>query len=187
MSHDVVLWTGQHKSNTGEALQKERKTLEAFRVSILLMDLRPHGVAEEPSDPFTRWLFGHVVPITWQQRFRDGGHARNLVDNLVSLSTITMLQHVPRFLDSRKYTRIVPYSKAHEQCNLHITDLCTVLDEDNTAEKEEYGEILTTGNVLVFVHGGAWGSGKPWMYQLSAAGKCDHLTEFEIYVLRSIF
>jgi len=138
------------------------------------MDLPPHGVPAEPSDPFTRWLFGQIVPLTWQQRFRDGGHARNLVDNLVSLSTVTMLQHIPRFLDVRRHAKEVPYSTDHDRCLLHISDLCNVLDEHCDEESADYWEILVAENVLVFVHGGAWGSGKPWMYQLSAAGKCPY-------------
>jgi len=135
-----------------------------------MMDLRPHGLPEEPSDPFTRWLFEQIVPIKWQQRFRDGGHARNLADCLVSLSASLMLHHAPRFLDVRRCSRIVPYSAVHENCVLHITDLCAVLDEECPEEQADYAEISVAENTLVFVHGGAWGSGKPWMYQLSAAG-----------------
>jgi acetyl esterase/lipase len=48
---------------------------------------------------------------------------------------------------------------------------------------------------VVFVHGGAWGSGKPWMYRLATEGICDAipgaskgiLIQYPVYPLATIF
>ena len=53
-------------------------------------------------------------------------------------------------------------------------------------EKEDKNN--STRNVLIFVHGGAWGSGMPWMYLLVAVGmsKCINastaiIIEYPVY------
>jgi len=39
--------------------------------------------------------------------------------------------------------------------------------------KKEVGDLDTKLPVVLFVHGGAWGSGRPWMYRLVAQGIAD--------------
>ncbi len=126
------------------------------------MDLRPHGLPEAAGDKFTRVLH-KLIPESWQQRFRDGGYARRLVDGLVTLSSVTMHEHALRFMHLGNCQQSFRYA-SHEQCVLHILDISSSLNDMHISDA------MMSRNVLVFVHGGAWGSGKPWMYRLTAAG-----------------
>lgn len=86
---------------------------------------------------------------------RDSGALRGIMDFLVTIGTPALAMEypeiVPRFLQlSRECTRISYGSHSMQGVDMFLPE-----------------EISPRG-LLFFVHGGAWGSGQPWMYRLLA-------------------
>lgn len=146
--------------------------------------LRPiiHGLAEPAEDAYTRWLHG-VLPLTVQAGIREFAF-RNLFDYgavvLGAQVAVTNPNKFFRFVSLGAMRRIYQYgsTKSH---NIHVFG-----DVNSTT-----GE--TSKSILVFVHGGAWGSGRPWMYRLVADGistqidaSCVILIEYPVYPASTI-
>jgi acetyl esterase/lipase len=66
-----------------------------------------------------------------------------------------------RFLKLRRRTETFQYGP-HPSHKLEIVS--AVADSSSSSD----GDRTQPARTLVFVHGGAWGSGKPWMYRLLA-------------------
>ena len=147
------------------------------------MDLKPHGLAEESSAGVTRALHS-LVPLSWQLGFRDMGIFGVVCDGLVTLSAVALPHHAPHFLRLGSAQRSFRYG-SNAQHSVHIIDLHDVYGSPEMPEPDD---------VLVFVHGGAWGSGKPWMYRITAAGLARNglraryvvLLEYPVYPVTSI-
>jgi len=141
------------------------------------LSLRPHGLAEEPSDPTTRRLH-NLIPQTWQRGFPRAGLFKTMSDGAVCLAALAMPQHAPRFLRLGAAQTSHAYGPDPEHL-VHVIDLHPTVAgtgaNGNSKADEEATAPQDQDDVLVFVHGGAWGSGKPWMYRLSAVGLAQRL------------
>ena len=121
----------------------------------------PHlTVVPDRGDQVTRWL-GVWLPLSWQRSFRDSGWFRTVCDVLVTTTAplvplaapraaLTFIQHSNRLHHLRYGT--------HARQYLHL-----ILPSTSSSDKSR-----SPRRILVFVHGGAWGSGMPWMYRLVA-------------------
>ena len=115
--------------------------------------LRPliHNLKSSPEDAYTRSIH-EILPHTFQTSLRDGWF-RSIMDMGATLLGTSLAVQQPRllhkFLLLGTKRRLLRYGKT-ENHKLHIFPCCDC------------------GPVVVFVHGGAWGSGKPWMYRLVA-------------------
>ena len=139
------------------------------------MDPRPHGLTEVGLDEYTRSMHKNV-PLSWQRGFRDNGHFKAVADHSVLLAAAMMVPYYGRFLTLGSRQRSYQYGETHEH-SVHVIDLCKSDEIMETESKSTTSKSMSKSKarrVLLFVHGGAWGSGKPWMYRLSAAGlaKC---------------
>jgi acetyl esterase/lipase len=147
--------------------------------------LRPHGLNPEPSDPLTRRLHT-VLPHSWQRGFRDYGGFKALCDGAVSISALALPQYSLRFLKLGAAQKSYSYGQGSEQ-NVLIIDLNSLDERDTTSDSSTTNNSLTD-DVLVFVHGGAWGSGKPWMYRLAAEGLARRMrTRYIVLVQYPVF
>lgn len=114
----------------------------------------PH-VTFSPSsgDSFTRFL-GSLLPVWYQNYARDHGIFRSISDYGVTFSVPSLAVFNPKatinFFNLTKMKHTIYYGDHPSQ---HV-DLF-------------YPETEYRGMVF-FVHGGAWGSGMPWMYRLCA-------------------
>jgi alpha-beta hydrolase superfamily lysophospholipase len=118
----------------------------------------------------TRYI-GSVLPLHWQHDFRDSGKFRYTADTLVKLTCPLVaagrFKEIREFIElsgSTKNTKrwrreILRYGKHAMQ---HIDLFWPNLDQRAKTEPTYIRGTIT------FVHGGAWGSGHPWMYRLIA-------------------
>ena len=120
----------------------------------------PNGF--EIGDRMIRAL-GVLLPLSWQNHCRDSGGFRSICDNLVTLSVPTLAIGSPRlaskFLKLSKQYRRFQYDEQH---SLQYLDLFDPSDGNNDSSNDSH-------RLIYFVHGGAWGSGMPWMYRLVAS------------------
>ena len=119
----------------------------------------PHvATGPEVSDQITRFL-GTILPLPWQNYCRDSGAFRTISDTLVTWSipigAISNPSAAVEFLRLSERLIQIPYGNHHEMqfIDMYFPPDCP--------------EAHVTGLVF-FVHGGAWGSGKPWFYRLIA-------------------
>lgn len=125
----------------------------------------PHlPAALEWTDKMTRAL-GTTLPIPWLNKCRDSGGFRSIADTLVTATAPTMAITNPFLaMDFVKLTRRCQeyvYGK-------HPMQVLHVLFPNQEDYKQVGGSIGKPRGLLFFVHGGAWGSGLPWMYRLIA-------------------
>ena len=162
----------------------------------------PHLSPTNPEDDTMRAL-NRNIPVSVQHFVRDKGVMRFLADNSALMAAATLGASQPsllyRFMDAGKCMKNYKYGDIKGQnCQVFNFDAYTSETaasaspaSTTTATSTAAGTISTTipattipvaatgaqtgsGAVLVLVHGGAWGSGKPWMYRLMALGmaKC---------------
>ena len=117
----------------------------------------PHlTVGPEPSDRMTRYL-GALLPLHWQNSGRDSGTFGTIADTLVTCSipvgAVTNPSAAAQFIRLTNRVKRIPYGQ-------HESNFIDLLFPHSTSSE-------WTGLVF-FVHGGAWGSGKPWFYRLVA-------------------
>ncbi len=139
------------------------------------MDLKPHNLALEGNsigDNFSRRLH-KWIPLSFQRAFRDSGSFRSIADASVLVSALMMPHFGYRFIALGSRQRSFQYGSTDRH-------MIHVIDHDEGDE----GDTGNDDNVLVFVHGGAWGSGKPWMYRLSAHGIGTHIKASKIILLQ---
>ena len=149
-----------------------------------------------------------ILPLRLQHYIRDSGWARSLADGAVIFSLPTLIIMQPgillQFIGARNHVRMFRYGSGTKErlevfTNLQHAlrrskigrglggDIETQMNSDrskhNNSNKKD-----SKCNVLVFVHGGAWGSGMPWMYRLVALGmsKCINastaiIIEYPVY------
>ncbi len=123
----------------------------------------PHlMVGPEGADQVTRFL-GSLLPLSWQNQLRDSGGFRSIFDRLVEYSipigAVANPSAAQAFLRLTRMRRTIRYGEHESQfIDLYLPEGCPQDD--------------WTGMVF-FVHGGAWGSGKPWYYRLVAEAFLD--------------
>jgi acetyl esterase/lipase len=115
---------------------------------------------------------------------RDLGLFRHIADTMTVLLAAGFALVQPRlllrFIRLNLSIKSFKYGARHDE-NIHI------FNHDKT-------ESSTNDVVVVFVHGGAWGSGRPWMYKLATEGICTVLNaskgilvEYPVYPIATIF
>ncbi|KAL7556497.1 hypothetical protein ACA910_009060 [Epithemia clementina (nom. ined.)] len=138
----------------------------------------PHlPLAPEWSDQVTRWL-GAWLPLSWQNYLRDSGGFRTLVDGLVAMTAAPLvpvtapsaawifvqrslrLQQITYGKHSLQYIQLLLPKGYHQSHKPH--------NNKNGAKTASALPPPSLHRLVVFVHGGAWGSGMPWMYRLVA-------------------
>lgn len=117
-------------------------------------DAHRHPHLHENRDTFTLWLDKNISVPTWN-KLRDNGWVRTVADNLIMLGIPAMAVASPRaalqFISLSRQVQRISYGP-HAMHNIDL------FARQNSNE------------LIVFVHGGAWGSGMPWMYRLVAQG-----------------
>jgi acetyl esterase/lipase len=122
------------------------------------------------SSQLTRFL-GTILPLSWQHNVRDSGGFRWIADSLVRANIpLAALSHpiaAKQFIVLTRSCRRLYYdngSEDSEETNKNETmkfiDLFLPDHHDERRRRRK--------GMVFFVHGGAWGSGKPWFYRLVA-------------------
>jgi acetyl esterase/lipase len=115
----------------------------------------------------------YKIPTSVQHYARDKGIARFIMDTSVTVGVIPLVANNPpqlsRFIAAGRNMKRFRYGQLNEQ-NLQIY----TKDISST----------TAPSVLILVHGGAWGSGKPWMYRLMAIGMKETLNASAVIVIQ---
>lgn len=114
----------------------------------------PHLAVDSP-DAVTRFL-GSVLPLEWQNSLRDNGGFRRIADelmqNIIPSVAIMNPSAARTFLRLTHRVQKMTYGP-------HPSQFIDLLFPEDVAEADLAG-------MLIFVHGGAWGSGKAWFYRL---------------------
>ena len=136
---------------------------------------RPVGLPEAPEDKITRVL-NKVVPLSVQYSIRDSGTLRQIMDNGAYLAAgglvLTHPSAVAKFLELGRY--LEEFSYGHLETNrLHVyrynrwnRSTAQPPSSPPTSPPSSSSSSSSSSTVMIFVHGGAWGSGKPWHYRL---------------------
>jgi pimeloyl-ACP methyl ester carboxylesterase len=139
-----------------ERLQ-QRSRSAATNSAVIHATPHPHWVAD--GHVITRFL-GVLLPLSLQHACRDHGWFRTLADTSVTVTApLLALAHpslVARFLHWSNNCQRLRYGGHFRQTvDVWIPAHC-------------YASASRPRRILFFVHGGAWGSGEPWMYRLLA-------------------
>ena len=109
-------------------------------------------------DRITRAI-GSVLPLSVQHHLRDNGTFRSISDSAVTMGVPLLAASNPtvakKFLTLSDEKVTWKYGSQDGQ----LVDFFVPRGPDGTEMSHPRG-------LLIFVHGGAWGSGKPWMYRL---------------------
>jgi acetyl esterase/lipase len=141
-------------------------------------------VAPLPEDDFFR-SFRQKVPTTVQYFLRDSGIVRAIMDSSILLAIQPILDEYPsaladflRLSNQSYLLRFLPLSyRSETKLTVDVTSRKMVYGSNprqflslmEPAKKQHSsGYTETRDRLVVFVHGGAWGSGFPDMYQLVA-------------------
>jgi acetyl esterase/lipase len=126
--------------------------------------ISPH-LSPVSSDDGTLKALNRNLPVSVQHYVRDKGIMRFLADNSALLAAATLGASKPsilyKFTEAGKCMKSFKYGDLKGQ-NCQVFNFPAAVDPS------------VKPSVLILVHGGAWGSGKPWMYRLMAVGmaKC---------------
>lgn len=142
-----------------------------------------------------QFLMKKVIPISWHYFLRDSGMFRSIADYgafLIGLGLAITQPTLPfDLLRTRKHMKFFSYADTYCQVNqfsyktplekkvLQQSHMLEVIDLTETTTSPESVSIdchahveqpmiQTVRPVLVFVHGGAWGSGRTWQYTIIA-------------------
>lgn len=137
-------------------------------IHILLLVLR---TMVESRQPATATLH-RILPLSLQRALRDTGGTRYVFDGAATLMAGTIAAAKPglalRFLSLRSRTIQQAYGD-HPAQRIEIIPAVHAHTKDSTNTcNNECDSKDTCKRILAFVHGGAWGSGRPWMYRLIA-------------------
>jgi len=155
-------WTADANSKAGRTatlVKDDEETSLAERKSMPRSLLPPPPKSTgNPSDDVFR-TFRATVPLSVQYWMRDSGFLRFVVDSLVYLGLPDLIQQYP--------DAVHMFLKLSSQCE-------TIQYGDHPMQKMDVlkpeGE---SKGMVVVCHGGAWGSGKKWMYRLTATKKLE--------------
>jgi acetyl esterase/lipase len=124
---------------------------------------------------------GRNIPVSWQHGFRDGGGFRWLADSMVAslaipFGSVTCPSAASDFVKLSRDFKQLRYGDHESQfIDVFLPDENHICDPALDAIKPPKTKTKTTPKaqarvrgMLLFIHGGAWGSGKPWFYRLVA-------------------
>jgi len=157
-------------------------------------NLHPHlPTSLSIPDQLTRFL-GTILPLDTQHSFRDNGYFRAVADTAVKLTCPSLgIRHWTECKEFIELSRIQSQTNngkdiedknnnskrkrrrrwtrrkiAYGDHSMQYIDLfLPTSDVESNTTKKSYSRIPIRGTIF-FVHGGAWGSGHPWMYRLVA-------------------
>lgn len=112
----------------------------------------PPDPTSNPNDDVFRML-RETLPLPIQHWMRDSGFLRGLIDGLVYFSVPELIQRYPQALGI--YLSLPVKTIAYGKHPMQTLDILT----NQQSPK----------GLVVMCHGGAWGSGRPWMYRLTAS------------------
>jgi acetyl esterase/lipase len=123
---------------------------------VMAMSSRPHLLVSPVEDTVALWLHKRFSEEA-QLRFRNSGRTRLLLDGMNYLGAgalaATHMHLLRTYISLKQKIRSYKYGSSDDEL-VHILPVDEVVEEVN--------------KVLLFVHGGAWGSGHAWMYFLCA-------------------
>jgi PGAP1-like protein len=135
---------------------------------------RPHPhLLQKSNDRVSRYLLGlgRLISLKQQNDWRDAGIFRTIVDILATttIPPVLLLSHPPSkilipFLRLQQICQTIPYGPNPSYQYIHLYTSPQQVPSNNIHQPSPQPRRL-----IVFVHGGAWGSGQPWMYRLMAA------------------
>ena len=134
---------------------------------------RPTGLPDAPEDKVTRVLHKYV-PLHLQHRLRDSGTLRSIMDNsaifLAGGLGLTHPSAIGKYLELGQCLEVYSYGNVEEK-RLHIYRYNQLhrnrtSSMSSTPSSSSAPSSSSSASVMIFVHGGAWGSGKPWHYRL---------------------
>ena len=132
---------------------------------------RPSGLPDAPEDPVTRVLHKYI-PIHLQHGLRDSGTLRNIMDNsaifLAGGLGLTHPSAIGKYVELGQCLEVYSYGNVEEK-RLHIYRYNQLHQKRTSSSSSSSGSSSASSSsatVMIFVHGGAWGSGKPWQYRL---------------------
>lgn len=105
-------------------------------------------------DRITNFLH-HLLPLSLQQSLRDNGYMRFLFDASVTIAAALIGMLKPSV--AKNFFTISYYLQSYRYGHTTSENIEVIENEEADSSKRR---------VLIFVHGGAWGSGRPWMYRL---------------------
>lgn len=128
-------------------------------------------------DQLIRFI-GRTLPLEWQHRQRDSGNFRSIADGMVKLTCPLIglsnlrLTHEFLKLSGTKRRRRIRYGDHHamQYIDLFLPEQGDIQQhmKPSAGNSDFNGNKVPVRGTLFFVHGGAWGSGHPWMYRLVA-------------------
>lgn len=136
--------------------QNRRKSLENLRnAHITCPNRAPHPHLPSKTDQGLTRFLGNGLPTSWLNNLRDSGGFRAIADGIVTASIPSLGIMSP--------SAAIQFFKLTSQCRRinygphpkHVVDMFL------PSQNEPKG-------LVFFVHGGAWGSGLPWMYRLTS-------------------
>lgn len=140
---------------------KQNNTITAYDKKLLKP---PPPPTSNPNDDIYRRIRKYLPLWVQNSVLRDSGLVRFIMNNIqVLLQTVPKLlqKHphlLPKFLHASSFTKSISYGP-HPLQTLDIL-VSPSKKSDNCDSKDT--------NLVVLVHGGGWGSGRPWMYRLAA-------------------
>lgn len=106
----------------------------------------------------------NIIPIIYQHSMRDMGILSLLNDfsfGIIALGmSLKSTKYLKNFVDSKTQVHILSYGVKYSPYK--FMEVITHVDSSMVKKDSQ--------PVLIFVHGGAWGSGRPYQYRLSACG-----------------
>jgi len=125
------------------------------------------SIVDNMSEDILRFIVTRMVPVNWQFYLRDIGFMQYAGDFGAICISFGLAIFKPNLIYdlfiSRWNLKTVRYSLKTGNYFLEILNLSA----DESVKKVETKSIETNNNVsplFVFVHGGAWGSGRLWQY-----------------------
>ena len=160
LADDEDVYHQTHSYYTDHTLRQRLSTLlPHIHLSLPRRLSHPHLPAgPELGDRMTRAL-GSTLSLERQNALRDGGGFRRIVDTLITLSVPGMAIGNPKV--AQKFMDLTNNNMTTLRYGRHPMQKIDLLLPSSTGRP--------LGGLLFFVHGGAWGSGLPWMYRLVAA------------------
>lgn len=164
---DENVYHQTHSYYTDHTLRQRFSTLlPHIHLSLPRRLPHPHLPAgPELGDRMTRAL-GSTLSLERQNALRDGGGFRRIVDTLVTLSVPGMAIGNPKV--ARKFLELTNQYMSSLRYGRHPMQKIDLLIPPLSTDQQ-------VGGLLFFVHGGAWGSGLPWMYRLVAGPFMEEL------------
>lgn len=166
--------TGTHNKTFGDDAQS-LLTPKSFALALSPPRAPPTGTANrdllwhphlstgpELGDQITRYL-GVLLPVHWHNACRDSGSFRYILDSIVTSTAPTMAITAPsvayQFLQLTASSQRIRYgSHPRQYLDLYLPN----------QQQQQQQQSTDPTRLIFFVHGGAWGSGLPWFYRLTA-------------------